>query len=396
MKVCIDPGHGGRTTGAVGSKRIPEKDIVLKVAKELGRHLIRHNVDVIYTRTTDVYVSLPDRCNIANKGKVDYFISVHINGYHDPSANGTECCCYGKGKPGESLAIKILDEMIKFNNLKRRGVRYRPDLYVLNSTIMPAVLPELAFLTNPDEEKLLLDPEWQNGMAAAIAKGFLKEVGILWQDESQVPASKHSIMGAAEVTAAQMAAFVKAINPNFNPDIAETFLRVGTKYGIRGDVAFCQSIKETGWFRFKGDVKESQNNFAGIGATGGVPGNSFATIDDGVTAQIQHLYAYATTLPIPAGEVIIDPRFQYVTRGTAPNWEDLNGRWAVPGLNYGQEILQIFEKLKQVKVPEIDDKDQRIQELEISINLLRGQLETVSKQRDELQLKINKVLEVLK
>jgi N-acetylmuramoyl-L-alanine amidase len=175
-------------------------------------------------------------------------------------------------------------------------------------------------------------------------------------------ANKTPIMGTQAATADAMILFAAKVNPSFNGDIARQFLSVGARYGVRGDIAFCQSIHETNWFRFGGDVKPEQNNFAGIGATGGGnPGASFATIAEGVTAQIQHLFAYAATAAVPPGEAIVDPRFSLVACGSAPAWEDLAGRWAVPGYDrtkyasladalaagdsYGQRIVSLYQAM---------------------------------------------------
>jgi LysM repeat protein len=183
---------------------------------------------------------------------------------------------------------------------------------------------------------------------------------------------KHPIIGNSQALLDQMTSFVTQVNPRFDPTIASSFLTAGEKYGIRGDVAFCQSIHETNWFLYGGDVKPEQNNFAGIGATGGVPGNSFTTIEEGVTAQIQHLFAYASKDPIPQGETIVDPRFNLVSRGIASHWEDLAGRWAYPGYDkskyaslqeallagetYGQRIMVLYERLLNVKVSNPEPK----------------------------------------
>lgn len=118
--------------------------------------------------------------------------------------------------------------------------------------------------------------------------------------------------------------------------------------GIRPDVAFAQAIHETGYFRFGGDVVPFQNNFAGIGTTGNkIRGYWFASAQEGVTAQIQHLLAYAATRP-PRKE-IVDPRYRLVATtpnfGKAVMWTDLNGKWAVPGTTYGQMILTIHQRI---------------------------------------------------
>lgn len=152
-----------------------------------------------------------------------------------------------------------------------------------------------------------------------------------------------------------MIAFVKTKTPNFDENIAKAFIEVGETYGVRGDIAFCQSIIETGWFQFTGGtaVTLDQHNYCGLGVTSkGVKGAAFDTIKDGVTAQIQHLFAYACKATIPAGETLLDPRFKYVTRGIAPNWEDLSNRWAM-NANYGTHIIAIYVQLLATPVPVI-------------------------------------------
>lgn len=177
----------------------------------------------------------------------------------------------------------------------------------------------------------------------------------------------HDIMGKSVVSVEKMVAFVKAKNPNAQDieEIAKQFIEVGNKYNIRGDVAFAQSIIETGWFKFDGGtaVTPDQHNYCGLGVVSkGVKGNSFDTVKDGVTAQIQHLYAYANKLAIPSDEEMLDPRFKYVTRGVAPHWEDLNNRWAMNN-NYGQHIISIYNQLVDFKyVPPVIEEEPVVEE----------------------------------
>jgi hypothetical protein len=148
------------------------------------------------------------------------------------------------------------------------------------------------------------------------------------------------------------------------PDLVDLYLRIGAEYGVRGDVALAQAAKETGYWQFTGDVKPDQNNFCGLWATGDKPltgteplngadpsrvrleagrhGATFATAEAGVEAHIQHLYAYATKDRLPSGRVLLSPRFVYVQHGSAPTWQGLNARWAVPGTTYGQSIIHDF------------------------------------------------------
>lgn len=166
------------------------------------------------------------------------------------------------------------------------------------------------------------------------------------------PPGKTAIMGDAVATAKQMKKYLLSVNPNAKAyaDLADIFLSEGKAEGVRGDVAFAQSCLETGNFTFKGDVKPEQNNFAGLGATGGsVRGNAFATPQLGIRAQIQHLKAYASTEGLR--QDCVDGRFKYVSRGCAPyvEWlgqkENPDGRGWAAGAGYGEKIRTILTKI---------------------------------------------------
>lgn len=164
---------------------------------------------------------------------------------------------------------------------------------------------------------------------------------------------KQPILGTSAATKEQMLAYARSVNPYFPAELPALYVEIGNTYGIRGDIAFCQMLKETGYHRFGGIVKANQHNYAGIGAVGNSKtnrGNYFLTPEQGVRAHIQHLYAYASKDKLPANEKLVDPRFKYVARGIAPNWQDLNGRWAVPGKGYGEEILTIYSRILNTRV----------------------------------------------
>ncbi len=117
--------------------------------------------------------------------------------------------------------------------------------------------------------------------------------------------------------------------------------------GVRAEVVFAQAMHETGWLQFGGDVSADQCNFAGIGATGGVSGNSFNTYGSnsvrmGLRAQVQHLKAYASTASL--NNACVDPRFNYVQRGCATTVEALGGKWAT-GSGYGQALMNQISAL---------------------------------------------------
>ena len=222
--VVIDPGHGGKDTGAISKNgAIKEKDIVLSVALKLGK-LINKNypdVKVVYTRSTDKYIELSKRAEIANKNKADLFLSIHVNSQKGTSATGTETFVMGTHKSSSNFEIcKLensvivleedyqskyegfdpnspesyiifsllqnthLEQSLKFaalvqDNFKlgpikvNRGVK-QGGLLVLWKTTMPAVLTEIGFISNPGESAKLKRNDVQSQIAARLFNAFAK------------------------------------------------------------------------------------------------------------------------------------------------------------------------------------------------------------------------------
>jgi len=186
----------------------------------------------------------------------------------------------------------------------------------------------------------------------------LSRVGTIGNKESfetpTDPWEQELILGKAVATPAQMLACIKSHNPSPKlncsvEEIVQLYYEEAGLEGVRPDIALCQALKETGFFNYGKDVAPHQNNYCGLGATGnGAPGFSFFTPRRGVRAHIQHLLAYATT-ELPK-QPLVDPRYEIlVTRypqyhGAIRYWTGLNGRWAVPGTTYGQDILRIWHE----------------------------------------------------
>lgn len=167
--------------------------------------------------------------------------------------------------------------------------------------------------------------------------------------EALRPYAALTIKGDSQVGSEILTEFVRRHNPDFDPEIARQFLKIGRRYGIRGDVALCQAIVETGWFTYSGGtaVTPDCHNYCGLGVTSkGLSGASFDTVAEGVTAHIQHLYAYCTADGLPSGERLIDPRYSMVSRGSARRWHDLNGRWAMNN-RYSTAILAVYASLNE-------------------------------------------------
>lgn len=113
--------------------------------------------------------------------------------------------------------------------------------------------------------------------------------------------------------------------------------------GVNQAVALAQMLHETGWQRFGGTVEARQNNFAGLGTVDArTPGLSFPDVRTGALAHVQHLKAYGSTDPLRS--TMVDPRFRYVKRGSAPTLRSLTGRWAADP-RYGDKLIQLYRAL---------------------------------------------------
>ena len=179
------------------------------------------------------------------------------------------------------------------------------------------------------------------------------------------PEGYHSIAGEAVATAAQMVAYIKAKRPGVEQSVVDMiplYLTEGKAEGIAGDIAFAQSCVETGLFAFPQEtcaVKLSQNNFAMMGVTSTFAhGESFATPQIGIRAQIQHLKAYANAEALKG--VCVDPRFKLVTRGSAPyvEWlgqkENPKGKGWASSAGYGKKILDALAEIRGTQAPAVD------------------------------------------
>ena len=182
-KIVIDPGHGGEDSGAIGPSGVTEKSITLQIAKEVERMLKEAGAKVTMTRTTDTEVSpkhrqatdvdeLQARCDVANKAKADIFISIHMDSFTSREASGTTGYYYTKGSAASKrLAAAIQSELVGQLKTTSRGIK-TCNFYVVKHTKMPATLIEVAFVSNPKEEKLLTSKKGVQKAAIGIVNGI--------------------------------------------------------------------------------------------------------------------------------------------------------------------------------------------------------------------------------
>ena len=184
------------------------------------------------------------------------------------------------------------------------------------------------------------------------------------ETQEAIADGQYPIMGSSDVTVQEMVDYFNASGEAYpaeelsegGADSIETFCQMyydeATAEGVRPEVAFAQTMKETGFLQYGGDASIEQFNFAGLGTTGnGVPGNSYPDVQTGIRAQIQHLKAYATSDSL--NQECVDDRYEYVKKGSAPyvQWlgqqENPEGLGWATGDNYGYDIVGMIEEMSE-------------------------------------------------
>ncbi len=170
--VLVDPGHGGKDPGAIGIGGTQEKAVILPIAKRLAEILQENGVQVVLTRDSDYFVSLPGRVAMAERANADVFVSIHANsaGASRPDVNGLETYYYDSGL---GLARIVHNNILRSVSVRDRGVR-KARFYVLRRSSMPSILVETGYLTGRQDVAKLRNAQYQNQMAEAIARGILQ------------------------------------------------------------------------------------------------------------------------------------------------------------------------------------------------------------------------------
>ncbi len=179
--IVIDPGHGGRDCGAINkSAGLMEKDLNLDIALKLQSLLIKAGFNAILTRTEDRDVTwdgspdrmeLEARADVGNNLQADVFLSIHNDSSNNKNLNGT--CTYYYKDIDYNLACKIQANLVAHLNTANRGLK-KANFYVVKHTKMPAVLIEVAFMSNKDNARLLADPEFRTKAAEGICQGLIE------------------------------------------------------------------------------------------------------------------------------------------------------------------------------------------------------------------------------
>lgn len=192
MRLVLDPGHGGQDPGAIGNG-LQEKDLTLLLTQKVAKFLGQYPVEIVFTRASDVTVSLGERCWIANEKKADFFVSLHINagggtGYESYVLPGATIGTMEKQKTIDRAVMAFLTgEGVPYRGAKQANFR------VLRDTAMPAVLLENLFIDNPRDAVLLKSETFLQDLAGAIAEGIARATGL----QKQTPTGEDTLFPEA-------------------------------------------------------------------------------------------------------------------------------------------------------------------------------------------------------
>ena len=330
--IVIDPGHGGKDSGTMGTKRykIYEKHVALAVSLKLGEYIQKTfpEINVIYTRKTDVFLELNERTEIANKKNADLFISIHCDGFTNPNPSGASVFVMGMSKLKANMevamrensaiymednyqkkyegfdpqsqesyivfslmqniylnqSLKIAEEVEKeFStkaNRKSRGVKQAP-FYVISRTNMPSILIECGFLTNPQEEEYLHSEIGQDYIASAIYRAFRSYKNDIEKKEKNQNKEINKLVNTDEKNKAENIVVEKTETINSNLDFKIIYkVQIGTYLKSMLNISQFKEInaieeKINGTFKYyvnAGSIKEEadilKNNLVDLGFKG--------------------------------------------------------------------------------------------------------------------------------
>ncbi|BFH63889.1 N-acetylmuramoyl-L-alanine amidase [Paenibacillus azoreducens] len=380
-KVWIDAGHGGKDSGAVGNG-VKEKDIVLTVSLAIKRKLESdyEGVQVLLTRSTDVFLELKDRTNKANAAGADLLVSIHCNagggsgGFESYTYNGTNNAATTALQ--NELHTEIMSRLKQYRVIDRG--QKKKNLHMCRESRMPAVLTENLFVDVAADaarlKRLEVIEALVSGHVAGIAK-YLK----LQKRTQQLPASGTiNILGPATATVDQAKEWARTNKaPAEFVELAKLYWELAPERGgVDPAIAYVQFGHETGYMyrdgRSAAGIDASYHNPCGLKITTGggdyqaSAHKRFKDWREGITAHLDHLALYAGAAGYPKKETP-DPRHFKYLRGTAKTVDALGAKWA-PSSSYGTRLVTEIVKLRGSKGAEKTETGNNGEEATIELN----------------------------
>ncbi|MFH1186641.1 MAG: N-acetylmuramoyl-L-alanine amidase [Candidatus Levyibacteriota bacterium] len=389
--VVLDPGHPSEVGIGGAGNGVNEVEKVLEIANIIKPKLEAKGYSVILTRNNNTTrVTNKARAETANSANASLMFRIHTDAgrtdrgvaYYYPAEQGTVDGVTGpssevieKSKQAATAILNTTRDTLIGNDMPlfRGGLLTDADTAVgkknggaLAGSIyssVPTVLVELGSLTNATDATWLKSTDNLNKYADSLASGISNFAGTSTCADSNNDFPTNYVgtggytplQGQWEGTTQKLTDYLLANNPSpkftvSTLTLAGYYIKYAAEVNLRADILWAQMIHETGFGKYGGDVLPSQNNFAGVGATGnGEEGISFVTAEAGVKAQIAHMAAYVYTTDITSWtNSQTDPRYDLIIpRGIAKSLNNLDGRWAIPGNGYGTTIENYVRIINQ-------------------------------------------------
>lgn len=414
VDVILDASHGGDDFGGIGFLGSKEKDCTLYIAKSCKNVLEQKGINVKLTRENDEWVEGSKRSEIANNTDAKCFVSIHLNVSDDRRESGLEVISSNGSKEVSKLCYELITSLSSSSKLNSRGTKYS-DFILFKETKMPTAMVKLCFITNPREEKLLLDEKFNKEVSVLLADGIVnylenemgekEEVNTVIENLNEKTEKINlqtltSIIGGEIPDKNQAKQWAK--NKNADAEFIDLVDLYWALYVERGGVnpaiAFAQATIETAKAKLIMDADKTYNNPGGLKEEKSENYKRFKSFKEGVEAHFDHLALYAGAKGYPNKDSN-DPRHFSYLFGVCKYVENLSGKWSSEA-DYGINILKLYYEILETQtkdifresIENIDGLKTQIGEFKSKVVLMGRTLEDVCKEYNQ----IYKSLEVLK
>ncbi|WP_297520084.1 N-acetylmuramoyl-L-alanine amidase [uncultured Clostridium sp.] len=422
IDVILDASHGGDDIGIVGLLGTKEKECTLYIAKACRNILEESGIRVKLTRENDEWVEGARRSDVANESNAKCFVSIHLNSSDDRRESGVEVVSANSSKDVSRLSFSLLSSLSNSTKLNSRGTKYS-DLILFKEVRMPSAMVKVCFLTNPREEKLLLDQKFNKEVAELIAEGIIKYISnenanMIVEDGEAV----ESLMREEEVEEVveiqtQIETLTNIIGGEIpdrnqakqwakNRKCSDEFIGLVDLYwnlyekkgGVNPAIAYSQALIETNRASLLIDINDNYFNPSGLKEDKSEKYKKFTSWKEGVEVHLDHLALYAGGKGYPNKESQ-DPRHFSYLFGVCKYVENLSGKWNSDP-EYGINILKFYYEILETQtkdvfresIESIDGLKTQISDFKSKVVLMGRTLEEVCKEYNQ----IYKSLEVLK
>ena len=428
IDVVLDASHGGDDIGSVGLLGTKEKECTLYIAKACKKRLEESGVNVKLTREVDESVEVAKRSQIANSSDAKCFVSIHLNSSDDRRESGVEVVSSATDEESSKLSVDLLSSLSESTKLNSRGTK-QSDLILFKETDIPSAIVKVCFLSNPREEKLLLDKNFNDDIASLIASGVMRYISTQEREKEDYKDNQDNIeiedvellenLNEENTEDLELKTKIETLTPIIDGEVPEKnqakqwaknkncsdeFIKLVDLYWgsylkkgrVNPAIAYSQALIESNRQKVIGNI--DFYNPGGLKEDRSEKYKKFNSWKEGVEAHLDHLALYAGAKGYPNKDSL-DPRHFSYLFGVCKNVENLSGKWSSDA-NYGINILKYYYEILETQtkdvfresIESIDGLKTQIGEFKSKVVMMGRTLEEVCREYNQ----IYKSLEILK